>query len=523
MRTLFKLICVSLVLIPRLCLTITPWLQPSSTISTPGVDATAPSVAIDLNGNAVVVWVENNAIVSTSNPFSGSWSLPIVTLSNPANLASNPQVVIDQAGTATAVWIENQDVKTSTLLLGGQWSSAVMLSQNQQQVTGVAQMCIDTMGNIVVVWEENGYIHSATQLVNGSWPQSPDTLSSKGASVPNVSIGENGTVVAVWMQSDFSIHAASKMINGSWGSSQQISSLNVNCNYPVISVDTAGNAAACWYSYNVSNGVYSNVFVQGATQLVGMSWGTPVNISKAGIVSPDRLKLSVKSYTPGTALALWTNSYNGSLFSLEWSQLQNESWGTSVLALAPTLTTYQMSQDVNFFNTSYMSAMYLDGSNVALLGFMLDMRGVTNSLREIWYLSTGGNNGFPNIAVNKVGSVPYGICGWENDSGSNITIQVLTTQFPVIQPPTNLAVVQQSNNYEVCVLYDNVLTWSPSSSPNIISYFVFRNGLWVVRVDAPGPYTYTDYNRLPNEQVTYSIYSMNKYGIISSLATYTVN
>ena len=41
---------------PVLCMA-AQWPTPPDTISTPSIDASSPSVAIDLNGNAVAVWI----------------------------------------------------------------------------------------------------------------------------------------------------------------------------------------------------------------------------------------------------------------------------------------------------------------------------------------------------------------------------------------------------------------------------------------------------------------------------------
>src|SRR3990172_6469166 len=189
LNSFFMLLFKIVVLIPVACVA-DQWPVPPDNISTPGVNASDQQIAIDANGNVVVVWIENGYVKSRSKPISGSWSATIDTLSNFG--AEVPQVVLDDNGNAIALWSENGIIKAAGKPLEGSWTPSDTLSG-----TGASfpHIVTDSSGNAVAIWEENGFIKSATKLVNGSWPGTADTISNAGASSSQIGVGLDGTVV----------------------------------------------------------------------------------------------------------------------------------------------------------------------------------------------------------------------------------------------------------------------------------------------------------------------------------------
>ena len=53
----------------------------------------------------------------------------------------------------------------------------------------------------------------------------------------------------------------------------------------------------------------------------------------------------------------------------------------------------------------------------------------------LWTVSSGGNNGFPAIAMNNSSGIVYCAVAWENSNGSQITIQAVDSFFAEVQPP----------------------------------------------------------------------------------------
>ena len=74
----FSLFLLRMALWLPICCLGTQWPIPPATISTPGVDASNPSIAVDPHGNFVAVWLENGFVISRSDVVKGVWTSPAV-------------------------------------------------------------------------------------------------------------------------------------------------------------------------------------------------------------------------------------------------------------------------------------------------------------------------------------------------------------------------------------------------------------------------------------------------------------
>lgn len=509
-----------LTFLPFICLA-QQWPDPPVNISTPGQNASAQQVAVDLNGNVVAVWLENDMVKSNSATSSGGWGSAIATLSGTG--ASAPQVVIDSNGNATAVWVQNGIIQAASLPLNGIWPS----SPDEISVSGASspQIAIDTNGNVVAVWEESGVIQSATKLMGGTWPVSPDTISAAGASFPQVAIGSNGAIVAVWqgvVSSISTIYAASKLVSGSWGEPLVISSATINSVYPKIAVDESGHATAVWFRFDLSETTYSNVVVQSSSQPPGGSWSIPVDISSAGIKNPAELALAVVANPSEMAIAEWTTSYNGSLFNCEWNLFSNGTWMPKADVLQPgNLLAYDLDLSVDSMGNAYTAWMNYDDPSSSLIvqGGINDISGFSPGYFGQWTLSTGGANAYPCGQVCINGTTVYLSAAWVNFDGTHDNIQAITSNFSVLAPPSNLSVTANVNDFGVVSEIYNVLSWqaSPSSRTNI--YFIFRNGLYLATVDS-NTFQYIDHNRTVGETVVYGVAGYDDKGCQSTTALF---
>ena len=75
-------------------------------------------------------------------------------------------------------------------------------------------------------------------------------------------------------------------------------------------------------------------------------------------------------------------------------------------------------------------------------------------------------------------------------------------------PPTNLAVVQSSNNFGVFTEYFNTLTWQASADPNAVGYLIYRNGVFLAQVGAD-VLQYVDDNRVQNAADIYTVATLD--------------
>jgi hypothetical protein len=133
----------------------------------PDYRAQEPRVAIDSNGNAVVVWTEvaydSNGIGIVSNTIwvsryavnTGAWTAPVRISNAPSAdftfYAYEPNLALDSAGNAVLVWI--QDGVWSSRYNGSNWSAPQMLSSGTRNA--MCPVAIDGYDNVFVVWPQD--------------------------------------------------------------------------------------------------------------------------------------------------------------------------------------------------------------------------------------------------------------------------------------------------------------------------------------------------------------------------------
>lgn len=496
------------------------WPYAPVTISTPGQDASDQKIDLDINGNFVAIWLESGVVKSNSGTISGGWSPTIDTLSGASS--SEPRVLIDNSGNATAVWIESGMLFAETKPFNGSWpGSPDLLSGSGASSPEIAR---DASGNIVAVWEENGVVHSATKLFNGSWPVSSDTLSASGTSSPQVGIGDNGTVVAIWqglISTTPTIYAATKPVAGSWTAASAISSAGVNSCYPQIVVDGNGNATATWFRYAITGSIYSNVYVQSSSLPYNGSWSAPENISDAGIVNPAVLASQIIATPSGNVMAVWTTSMDGASYLCEWNVYSNGSWLYKPgVFQSSNLLAYDLDIDADSDGNIYVAWMKYDrtSSSPIIYGALDTLSRISSGFGNAWTLSAGGDSAYPIGAVSVSGNTLNTAGSWVNFNGTNNVIQAVTGSFTFPQPPSNLAVVAQVNNFGVLTETSNVLSWDASPSPYLLTYVIYRNGEQIGWVGS-NTLQFSDENRLAGESGTYGIMATDSRGYQSSIVT----
>jgi hypothetical protein len=140
------------------------WLA-SDLIEQGSANASKPQVAIDSNGNAVVVWnqfdlntsqttIWANRYTTTSGWGTAAQLETTNTASNP-----NPQVASDASGNVIAVWQQSDGTRTniwaSRYSLGSGWGVATLLETDDAGAATVPQITSDTSGNAIAIWQQS--------------------------------------------------------------------------------------------------------------------------------------------------------------------------------------------------------------------------------------------------------------------------------------------------------------------------------------------------------------------------------
>lgn len=495
------------------------WSSPPATLSLLTDNSSQPKVVIDPNGNATAVWTENGYVMTSTQAYGANWSVAI-PLSNSG--ASSPGIVVDQNGNATAIWLEGGFVKSSYQPFNQSWGSAAFVSSSGASTPDLA---VDANGNVVAVWVRNNIVQSATKLFNGNWPNNVNNLSSAFGSNPHVAIGANGSVVAVWYglnSSTYTIYAAMKIMGGTWHAATAISSAGTNSIYPKIAVDNNGNALAIWFSFvlgNLSN--YTNVALQYSYLPASTNiWSAASNVSTGGggIYNPAYLSSKVAFDGNGNALVLWSNSFDGSAFTINSITRQANGTWIGANTVAPS-NLFALAADFAMtpVGDAFSAFMSYDGTNMNIQQLETD---IANRSGGFWTnyatLSTGQINGFPSISASANGNSLYATAVWVNDNGTNTTIESVSGTGIMDIPPSALSIVQNSTNYGVFTEYYNTVTWNASTDPNLAGYYIYRDGQFISHVNS-STLQYIDNNRQQMETVVYGVSALMNDGTQSAI------
>lgn len=252
-----------------------------------------PALAMDPNGNAIAVWLENGVRASRYDAATALWSTPLPISRELAADIYAPgyqiHIAMDPAGNAMVVWDDGLSLGTS--VRGSVWASRYDAAADdwdddpfQVELSTLdathAQVAMDAAGNAFVVWlqdndDTDGFNDSfeiwARRYVaaTDSWEaealvQNPDTrLSQFGLNVglpldvPALAVDPDGNAILAWSEDingEFIIRASRYDIANpadGWGAPTNISGTAYPfAIFPDIAMDANGNAIVVWQAGN---------------------------------------------------------------------------------------------------------------------------------------------------------------------------------------------------------------------------------------------------------------------------------
>lgn len=501
------------------------WSSPVTISASMTDNSSEAQVVVDPFGNATAAWVENGFIKASFQPSMGSWGTPSVLSSSGA---SSPVLGVDGSGNVNAIWVSSSGViQLATLPLNGSWSAASNVSSAGATTPSLA---VDAAGDVVMVWERSGYIEATTKLFGGLLSL-VSQISPTNSSNPNVAIGAGGRVVAVWatvlVSGATTVESATQSgIGGTWTSSVNIlpAPSAFTMNYPKVSVDQDGNADVLWYRYEVTAGVYSNVYVYSSSLPSGSSsWSLPIQISDTGLGNPANLFINITTDASGNKIAIWTISEDGQTYSVEsavkafggnWNPSNNAIIGLNLYAFQGSLASDSLGNAVATY-------MMFDGTNVNIQAAEASTAGIFGlNWSSVATISTGSENGYPSVAssYDSTSQTTNAAAVWITYNGTNTTVQAVSGSKVPISPPSNLAVTQNSTNFGVFTDYYNTVTWSASTDPNLALYAIFSNGNLIGEV-GPSTLQFVDHNQVQNGSVTYGVAAVDNDLFLSQVET----
>jgi hypothetical protein len=325
------------------------WTHPSGisdNISPAAQNAQNPIVSIDDAGNSLIVWNQSDGLnmqVFKSEYRLGVWVHP-TNLSNyisvPGRSANGAQVAMDNNGNAVIVWRQyngaNNQIFKSEYRLGA-WIHPVDQNDNispDGYNADRSQVAMDDSGNAIIVWYQ--YVASIPQIYKSeyrlsAWTHPADindkiSVTGTGALYPQVAMA-NGNAIIVWEQDDASARPQvfkAEYRSNTWsypsGLADFISPVSGRGNAPQVAMDNAGNALIVWrqrtsYDYGIFIAEYRS-----------SAWSIPVDSEdhispKAQIVLDPQVAINDR----GEAIIVWTQ-VNGSINQIFKSEYRSNTW-----------------------------------------------------------------------------------------------------------------------------------------------------------------------------------------------------
>jgi hypothetical protein len=234
------------------------WSSPNEQISEPGT-ASNPHVAVDATGNALVVWEDEtsgsqnigaNYYIAGQN----AWRGPELIDESDEGEVSLPKVAMNAQGNAMVVWQQNHPVygrsiwaKPFTPGSGNGWGTATVV--NEEAIDEFEpQVAVNANGDAIVAWRNQSGEIWARPFTQGEWG-APAPIGLGGYS-PHVALDPAGNALVVWRDERAgggAIFAARYTVANGWVGERQISqTMGTQIGHPAVFIDNEGAGFALW-------------------------------------------------------------------------------------------------------------------------------------------------------------------------------------------------------------------------------------------------------------------------------------
>jgi hypothetical protein len=288
-------------------------------------DAIEPGVAIDPNGNAVVVWrqTDGTSYKTWVNLYQADtgWGTAQLLDTDAGGFDFSPQVAIDASGNAIVVWLRQDgpdySIKARRYVAGSGWEAAISTLSTKLGYSEYPRIAVDGSGNMFVVWNQvDIYPVISTwccrYAVGTGWeaPQVIETDDSGYTYRAQIAVTPGGDAFAAWEQGDGTRYniAANHYIKGTgWGTAEIISSSDgTGTQWPALGVDAEGNAVAAWQQIN-----------GGSSKIFAASYSAEQGWSAEHALQSDNAPMAVYPVIAmdkgGYAIAAWEQYENNSV------------------------------------------------------------------------------------------------------------------------------------------------------------------------------------------------------------------
>jgi len=279
-----------------------------------------PRVAMDDRGNGMAVWGrwdgENSSAVARRFAPSEGWGA-IQRLDDDRVLyAGAPRVAVDPEGNAIVIWNgddgQRANIHANYFSVKDGWGPPENIDNRTVGSAGQHQVAMDAEGNAIAVWRQDSEVGEGSKIFanrftpSGGWSESPTRIEAANPANshwPQISMNATGTSVVIWQRWHYYDEEGGIWANwydpeGGWQTEELLESDGLTDEYaePQVALDSAGNALSVWEVETVFN---PTVFSSYNTTDEG--WGEPVKINLGNNTHAQQVGVDGS----GRGLAVW--------------------------------------------------------------------------------------------------------------------------------------------------------------------------------------------------------------------------
>lgn len=232
------------------------------------IPAEAPQVALDAEGDAVIVWwrvgSSGGGVVEARRRSAAGVLGPVTTLSPPGLSAHSPSLAVDSAGNALVVWTRYDGsvgrgfIQARSLSAGGTLGTVRDLTADTRDAH-TPRVAMDAAGNAFVSWVRHdgtryvpqlrrrsaGGAYSATQIMSAAGGHTAD---------PRVAVSPAGAAIVAWLRATPTgeiLQARHRASDGTLGSTLTLTpeGSGLIASGARVAMDPQGNAVFVWSQY----------------------------------------------------------------------------------------------------------------------------------------------------------------------------------------------------------------------------------------------------------------------------------
>jgi hypothetical protein len=301
-------------------------------ISAPGTNSSAPEIAMNDNGDILVVWVSTNATgyyyLQATSYINGAWG-EVLNISSPANDIRQWSIAFNNNGNGSLVWSSSDGSAPRVIMAAiyseGVWGSEVVISSTLMVNNNPVMALSPVNGDAVAVWEQQygGENRLAAATCSGGAWSAPGNITSTGDAYydPSVALTSDGAMMVACENLTGSVSVI-EMFQGSFTSGTwrdvHMYSDSLNLYNPEVRMSADGSQLAIAWMVDADPNNYMN-----ATVFTDGSWTPEERISSTFY---DAFNLWLDINNAGNVVALWTGLYSTTYYVCA-SVFDNGAWG----------------------------------------------------------------------------------------------------------------------------------------------------------------------------------------------------